>query len=146
MTKPKTRRTRGRPKFNPSKAVRRKIAIAAGAGMSHEAIALLLGVSRNTLEKQCEKELTEGAYGAQFELVQSLHRAGKKGNVAAIKAYGLISPQAPTSSPGSPGAPGAKPPPLMADGKKAKANEDAKTAEVGTEWETLLKSSRARLQ
>lgn len=120
---------RGRPSFKVTPTIRNQVAIAAGAGMSHEDIALSLGTSRNTLEKYFEIELSIGAHKKRLEVVIALHRAAKKGNVAAAKAYTAALPRIsapPLESPGP-------------EGKKAQANEAAKVAQVGTEWDSLLK-------
>lgn len=131
-------RKRGRPEFKPSAAQRRKVAIAAGAGMSHEEIALGLGISRPTLEKHFEHELSVGAYEKRLEALDALHRSAKKGNVAAIKAYTAMTPRA--SAPPEPTKPG-KP-----EGKKAQQQADAQTAQVGTDWEDILPRPSSSLQ
>lgn len=126
-----------RPNFAPTAAQRRRVAIAAGGGMSHEEIALGMGISRNTLEKYFGHELSTGAYQKRLEVLESLHRAAKKGNVAAIKAYAAIAPRA-SAPPVEPERLAAKP-----EGKKAQAQADAQVAQVGTEWEQLLKPTSA---
>lgn len=126
---------RGRPGFKPTAALRRKVAIAAGGGMSHEEIALGLGISRPTLEKHFEHELSVGAYEKRLETLEALHRAAKKGNVAAIKAYGAMTPRA-AVTPLEPEKPAPKP-----EGKKEQQNAEARIAQVGTEWEELLPKS-----
>lgn len=115
-----------RPQFKPTPAQRRKVAIAAGGGMSHEEIALGLGISRPTLEKHFERELSVGAYEKRLEVLVAMHACAKKGNVAAQKAYAALSPQI------------ASPPAEKPKGKKEQAQEDAKTAAAGTDWESLL--------
>lgn len=133
----------GRPSFKPTPALKQKVATAAGAGMSHEEIALALGIARNTLEKHFEHELSIGAYAKRMEVVQALLRAAKKGNVAAARLYMQLEPQiaAPpahegrTSKPAET-APAASPEKL---GKKEQANADAVEAHLGTGWEGLLK-------
>jgi hypothetical protein len=65
------------------------------------------------------------------ETLDALHRAAKKGNVAAIKAYNAMTPRA------------AAPPresekPKLKEGKKAQQQADAVTAQKGTEWEDIL--------
>lgn len=76
-----------RPTYKPTAAQRRQVAIAAGGGMSHEQIALGMGIARNTLEKHFEAELSTGAYAKRLEVLQAVHAAAKRGNMAAAKAY-----------------------------------------------------------
>lgn len=136
LTNNGARKKRGRPEFQASAAQRRRVAVAAGAGMSHEEIALGLGISRPTLEKHFEHELSIGAYQKRLETLDALHKAAKKGNVAAIKAYNSMTPRvaAPPAEPTKPTV--AKP-----EGKKAQQQADAIVAQVGTEWEELLPKS-----
>jgi predicted transcriptional regulator len=98
--------------------------------MSHEEIAIGLGITRPTLSKHYARELTEGAYQRRLEVYQAMHKAAMKGNVSAQKAYAAMVPalEAPPLEDD-------KAPPL---GKKEQANEDAKTAAHGTDWEDLL--------
>lgn len=107
--------------------------------MSHEEIALGLAISRNTLEKYFEHELSVGAYQRKLETLDALHKAAKKGNVAAIKAYNALTPRA------------AAPPLDQPDkasklGKKEQQQADATTAQVGTEWEDILPRPSSSLQ
>lgn len=112
--------------------------------MSHEAIAIALGLSRNTLEKHFERELSAGAFAKRFEALQGLHAAAKRGNVSAVKAYLAMPPEfmplpadgavAPAPQPNTP----AIAQPL---GKKEAANEAAKTAQHGTGWADILPTS-----
>lgn len=125
-----------RPTFKPTQVQRRKVAVAAGAGMSHEEIALGLGISRPTLEKHFERELSIGAYEKRLEVLDAMHRCAKKGNVAAQKAYVALTPAvaAPPISDEKP------------KGKKEQAQADAKTAAAGTEWEDLIGGNVTRLR
>lgn len=139
---------RGRPEFKVTTALQRKVANAAGGGMSHEEIALGLGISRKTLEKHFEHELSIGAYAKRLEVLDAMQRTAKRGNVAAQKAYLQLTPRA--SAPPPPpqpedaaGAPESKSAPV---GKKEQAQADALTAQVGTEWETILKPPGTPLQ
>jgi hypothetical protein len=134
---PQTSR-RGRPTFKPSPVQRRKVAAAAGGGMSHEEIAIGLGVSRNTLEKHFQAELAEGAYAKRIEMLDAMYKAGKKGNVAAQKAFLAYTPAA-----SAPVLPVEERKPRL--GKKEQANADAATAARGTEWDDLI-GPGARLQ
>lgn len=117
--------------FKPTAAQRRTVAIVAGAGVSHEEIALGMGISRPTLEKHFAFELTTGAYQKRQEVLKAMYKAAKSGNVAAQKAYAAMSPRA--------AAPPLPPEPANApEGKKAQAQAAAVSAQAGTEWETLL--------
>lgn len=121
-----------RPEFKVTDALRRQVAVAAGGGMSHEEIALAIGCSRNTLEKHFEAELSEGALKRRFEVMQAMHAAAKKGNVAAAKFYLAAPPQA--------SAPPEKPAEAPAEklGKKEQADRDAQSAAQGTSWGSIL--------
>lgn len=123
----------GRPCFKPTPHLRSRVATAAGGGMSHEDIALALGISRNTLEKHFAHELSVGASSKRMDAMEGLHRAAKKGNVAAAKQY--LAGTMRTAPPPLPDPPKAD----TAAGKKEQAQAAAKTAQLGTEWEDLLK-------
>ncbi len=118
----------GRPAFKPTPAQRRKVSVAAGAGMSHEEIALGLGIARNTLEKYFEQELSVGAYSRRLEVLDAMHRTAVKGNVSAQKAYVALTPAM-----AAPPAPKEEP-----KGKKEQQAADAVTAAEGTDWADLL--------
>ena len=122
----------GRPPHNPTPSSRRRVAICAGAGMSRSEIALALAIDRKTLTKHYRDELAFGAYRCRTEILEALFASGKKGNAAAARAYLQLAPAgAPLLPP--------KPPKAEPLGKKAAANEAAKTAEVGTSWHELLR-------
>lgn len=129
-----------RPEFAATPKLRRQVAIAAGAGMSHEEIGIAIGCSRNTLEKHFEFELSEGALKRRLDVVQALHRAALKGNVAAAKLYLAGSPQ--------PAVPPLPDEPVEEEklGKKERADRDAKTAAEGTTWSEIIKPPGAALQ
>lgn len=102
--------------------------------MSHENIALAIGISKPTLEKYFEQELSVGASRRRMELLESLHKAGRDGSVSAAKAYLALEPRV--------AAPPEEPQPDPAGvpvGKKAKAKAEAVTAAEGSEWQNLLK-------
>lgn len=123
-----------RPSLKFTDAQRRKVAVAAAGGMSHEAIAQAIGISRNTLEKHFEAELSTVAHQRRMDVLMAQFQAAKKGNVSAQKAFLANEPQAAV-------------PPLPAQvqepkpqrrGKKEQAQADAATATQGTSWDSLL--------
>lgn len=131
----------GRPPYKPNASDRRKVAIAAGGGMSHEQIAIALGITRNTLLKYFSEELTLGAYKKRMELLEILHKTAKKGSVTAAREYfkhepGVTAPP-PTDQEQSP---------APKKGKKEQAQEEAQIAAVGTEWEDLLRQPPDTIQ
>ena len=131
-----------RPEHEPTVASRRRVTIGAGSGMSHEALALALDISRNTLEKHYGDELSKGAAVRQLEIKESIFRQAKKGNVAAARLYLQGAAQAvPQAAPDSE-QPEFVPP--IADGLKAARDRAATTAQQGTEWAGVLQ--RKQLQ
>lgn len=106
--------------------------------MSHEEIATAIGISRNTLEKHFEFELSQGALQRRLEVLRAMHTAAKKGNVSAQKAY--LSTTVASAVPPLPAPDPDVPTPEKVEplGKKAQADLDAKSAATGTSWETLL--------
>lgn len=130
-----------RPAFKPTVAQRRKVAAAAAGGMSHDSIALALGITRPTLLKYFDAELTTGAAQKRIEALDALFAAAKRGNVSAIKAVLLVSgavepPQPPASKEGE--KPEAAPALSGRLGKKEAAQIAAVSAADGTEWADLL--------
>jgi predicted transcriptional regulator len=71
----------------PTAAIRRWVAIAAGAGAAHEEIAMGLGITRPTLRKHYRLELSTGAAMRRLEVLNAIYRAAMQGRVSAIKAY-----------------------------------------------------------
>ncbi len=114
----------GRPAFKATALQRRLVTNAAASGMSHEQISIAIGVSRNTLEKYFEKEISTAALRRRMEVMDAMARTALKGNVAAQKAFLALA--SPTVSQGKP------------VGKKEQANAEAVGAQAGTEWEDLL--------
>lgn len=121
----------GRPAFKATAVQRRLVTNAAASGMTHQEISIALGISRNTLEKHFEKEISTGALRRRMEVMDAMARTALKGNVSAQKAFLAQVPMlaAPPVAPEKP------------LGKKEQANADAAGAEVGTGWEDLLPSS-----
>lgn len=96
--------------------------------MSHEEIAVALGLHRHTLEKHYAAELSSGALGRRMEVLDAMARTALKGNVSAQKSFLAMTPTlaAPPVEPEKP------------VGKKEQANADAITAASGTDWADLL--------
>lgn len=143
-SKPAAKRPRGRPAHVPTPALRRKVSVAAGGGMRHVDIATALGISRETLEKWYESELSAGATLRRLEVLAALHTAATRGSSSAAKAYLQFEPQfaVPPGDGDAAGAPAAAPAPSAVPprlGKKDQAQADAETASVGTEWADLMK-------
>jgi AcrR family transcriptional regulator len=120
----------GRPPFEPNKSHRRQVSIAAGGGMTYEAIAAALEISVPTLRKYFAQELASGAAKRRLEILSAMFKAAKEGNVSAQKAY--IAAGEPNNV--------APPPVPQPDkpGKKETADEQAKTAAAGTAWGSIL--------
>lgn len=134
MPKNSEKRGRGRPRFNPTPAQRRDVSIAAGGGMRHEDIAISLGISRETLEKYFEAELSTVAAMRRVEALKGLHKAAKRGSSSAAKAYLAADPQ--VAAPPAPREQKPEDEPKL--GKKEQAAVDATTAQDGTAWADLL--------
>jgi transcription elongation factor len=115
--------------------------------MTHEELAIALGIARETLEKHFERELSVVAHQRRLDVLDAMYSTaigskvtGVKPNVAAQKAFVAASiALSPTPSPHTPkvDAPAVE----KQKGKKEQANDDAVTAQVGTEWADLLKPS-----
>jgi AcrR family transcriptional regulator len=123
-----------RQPFKPTVAQRRSVSIAAGGGMAHADIAEALGISRPTLNKYFQVELLGAALRRRMDVLVAMHRAAMRGNVTAQKAFLALTPA--TSAQHLPD----EPKPRL--GKKQQAQADSKSAQVGTEWEDLLPSSK----
>jgi hypothetical protein len=150
---PPAKRGRGRPAHQPTAATRRQVSVAAGAGMRHVDIAIALGLSRETLEKHYQAELSQAAQARRMDVLMGLYNAAKKGSSAAAARYLRLDPELavpPLSEGDQPLAPTPAPvavaPKADKIGKKEQAQADAVTAAVGTEWADLLKPPAAPLQ
>ena len=133
-----------RPAFKPTPTQRRKVAAAAAGGMAHESIALALGITRPTLLKYFDAELTTGAAQKRLEALDALFAAAKRGNVSAIKTVLLVSSAVEPQQPSPAGAskegekPEAAPAPSPRLGKKEAQQIAAVSAQDGTDWAGLL--------
>lgn len=104
--------------------------------MSHEEIAIGIGIDRTTLEKYYAAELSTVAYTRRLEVLTAMHKSALKGNVAAQKAYLAMDPAlaAPPEPEGN-SKPEAKAEPI---GKKQQAQVDAVSAAEGSDWHADL--------
>lgn len=122
-------RTRGRPELVPTAKMRRQVAIAAGAGMKHEDIAIGLGITDKTLRKHFRLELTAGAAAKRMEVLTGLYLAAKRGSAAAAKSYLAHTPEARPYAPKKPASePDRKPESSPPPGKKEMARRRAAAA------------------
>ena len=133
----------GRPPFKPTPAMRRKVAAAKAGGMSEDAIALALGITRPTLAKHFMAELSTGAAVKKMEAMDALFIAAKKGSVPAIKAVLLLGAAVEPAQPGAPaGETPAAPAPTARLGKKEAQQVAAVGAADGTPWAGVLPGSQ----
>lgn len=137
---PRSKNLGGRPSFKPTANERYRVALGASTGMTREQLAAAVGITIPTLLKHFEAELTTGAANMQIEMVRTLYEAGKGGNASAAKAFIALTSKAHEAF--VPPLPRAERP--EPKGKKEQANEDAKTAHVGSDWADLLPTSVAQ--
>ena len=125
-----------RPAYKPTKAQRNEVARAKATGMSDDAIALGLGISRGTLLKHFALELDAGAARRQIKVRAALMAQAEGGNVAACKAViAMMDTAAAEDEFRKQMKPAAKVEPV---GKKEAAQAAAIGAENGTDWAGLL--------
>ncbi len=67
--------------------MRRRVLVAAGAGLTHEEIALALGIHRNTLRKHYFAELHQAAAIMRMEMLCGILQAALAGKVGAARMY-----------------------------------------------------------
>jgi hypothetical protein len=77
--------TPGRKPYQPTKAQRKTVELWRGCGLSEQAMADSLGITRVTLRKHFKVELATGAGRARAENLARLKKAAEGGSVAAIK-------------------------------------------------------------
>ena len=126
-----------RSEHKPTRASRRRVEIAAGGGMPHEAIAQALKIDAKTLRKHYGAELASGANLRRMQVLETLFGQARKGSTSAARAYLAHVPEFEVLAPAK-DTPAPKPKKGDALGKKAQANEDAKDAQAGTGWDGLL--------
>jgi hypothetical protein len=75
----------GRPAFKPTRRMREQVEIAAAAGMSASDVAVVIGISRPTLEAHFADELKNGRIRKFAQVLVLLDRESKRGSVSASK-------------------------------------------------------------
>ncbi len=136
-----SRRPRGRPQHKPTAATRKKVEELRMCNMSHDNIALVIGIERDTLTKHYPDELEHGTARRLGELYAMTFRDARKGNAAARKmlmelgrlaaaAQGLIPPGAAAGAE----APQPVVPATGKAGKKELALAAAETAGQNSDW------------
>ena len=70
-------------KHEPTAETRTKVNVLASVGTPQDQIALVIGISKNTLIKHYRKELDTAMTMANAQVAQSLYQQAKSGNTAA---------------------------------------------------------------
>lgn len=125
----------GRPAYEPSDRDRAQVKALAAMGATMFEISLVMSLSEPTIRKHFHLEITTGGIEANAKVAQSLFRqatAADKPNVTA--AIFWLKSRAGWND-GSRAPSDYEPP-----GKKAVAQEEAKSAAAGTEWEDVLRA------
>lgn len=139
MTKP-TGRPRGRPTFTPTAKMREDVAIWKAGGMSDDNIARVLGIDSDTMKKHFAEELATHWAKKVAKVISARFKAAIKGNVTAqtkfLETARAVSGEATIGAPESPAKRRER---IVPIGKKEAADEAAKTAGQGTEWEEDLR-------
>lgn len=133
MTKPT--RGAGRPAYEPTERDRAQVKALAAMGATMFEISLVMQLSEPTIRKHFHLEITTGSIEANAKVAQSLFRQAthaEKPNVTA----GIFWLKSRAGWNDGSRAPSDYEPP----GKKAVAQEEAKTAAAGTEWEDVLRA------
>lgn len=85
MAKAKVPARRGRKPIAIQQKQREQVRVWVAGGISHEHIAVMLKISRNTLERRFPNELKHGAAVERAKNLDRLREAAEAGNVAAMK-------------------------------------------------------------
>lgn len=128
------KRGRGRPPHVPTPQQRKMVEGMAGYGIPHPDIGLVLGMSGDSVERHYPEELARGHVVANAAVSRNLHRiALGSGREAVTACIFWLKCRAGWSE--------YAPPPLSADerlGKKEQQAKDAMVAEQGTGWASLV--------
>lgn len=127
------KRGRGRPKFEPTPELCKKVELRAALGWAEEDIAREIGVAENTLRKHFAEELRFGRLKVLGENLDRIRDAADSGNVSAMKYLDermRVQPVGRSST-----VPMPKPEKL---GKKQEAQRDAASDGAGTGWADVI--------
>lgn len=125
----------GRPEFEPTQRQRDDVKLWASDDWTEDRMAAQLGISRNTLRKHFAEEIQYGADKVRTMVLRDLQRSSAAGRTgASAKLLELTEKVRPPSPP----KPDAEDEGAVALGKKDQAKVDARTAEVGTGWSSLV--------
>src|ERR1043166_5565939 len=121
--------------FKPTATQRREVEEMVSCGMSHDAIAVAIGISDVTLRAHFADNLKHGLYRRRKEIIALLYKSARKGSIPAQRTLGQMldttSGAAPPDEKGTPAdRPSARIIPL---GKKDQAKAEAETAGLGTD-------------
>jgi predicted transcriptional regulator len=120
--------------FRPTDEQRDNVEIYVCGGMTHEEIAVVLGITKPTLEKHFQDELAHGRARKRAEIMQMLVTSGRKGNVSAQKYLHAVAGVQAAAAEWEAAEAAGKPPPARKLGKKEEQAVAAATAGQGTEW------------
>jgi hypothetical protein len=134
----------GRPEHKPTAALKRQVQLRTACGWTKEKIAIEIGISVPTLDKHYMVDLETGWTRKRGEVLDMLFQAAKKGNVSAMnRMLDRIDRANPDYAPPE-SAENSEHDESNAEAsrgyvsKKETANQQAKSAGSGTEWEGLL--------
>ena len=76
-----------RAQFCPTPEQRHNVLAMAGFGITHERIALVMGISGKTLRRHFRKELDRGAVEADIQVINTLFKMAKSGKFPAATIF-----------------------------------------------------------
>lgn len=142
MATRKAKRGRGRPAFNPTRAMRLSVERMLACGDSQNVVARALGIDDDTLRKHFAEEIATGAAKRRREVVDAVFDGVKANNASLIRKAEEMTRVA--SAQDSIRDAADRPAPVGIDrrGKKEIRRDEAVTAGEGSEWGEDLKPLR----
>lgn len=125
----------GRPAYEPTERDRAQVKALAAMGATMFEISLVMQLSEPTIRKHFHLEITTGSIEANAKVAQSLFRQATHAEKPNVTAGIFWLKSRAGWNDGSRASSDYEPP-----GKKAVAQEEAKTAAAGTEWEDVLRA------